>query len=387
MENENPIPKQLQKEEFRFILLNEKIPIEENWQTTNNYRYNHPELLEHIRNGKNYGVVCGYGGLFIMDADHKLIENVINDKFPRTFKVHNHYYFICKDAESYKLKHNEETVADFQYHGKQVVGAGSVHPETNNIYKIQNDLDIAEIDFRDVVRVFPKGSKDIFLDMESYKILNMTPPDGKTYCKVVKPMEYNIIPYETNPDTFKVRFKQVAEIKTEDDLKAKRVFLELPFRALWKKFCDSCCVFGINEDTDVIYFLVDKRSNKDYRLKFITENEFIVNVSVKNIVNNIVNPIVKDIGKKINNNNSKNNNTNYNSNSILHKVKTETKRLELLRILNDPSANNNSRVYLVKFLNYVGYTKEDSLKIIENLNKWSDYNPQTTLRHLEALYK
>lgn len=49
------IPKQLQKEEFRFVLLgkNSKLPIEEDWQNTNNYRYDDPKLLNHLANGGN----------------------------------------------------------------------------------------------------------------------------------------------------------------------------------------------------------------------------------------------------------------------------------------------------------------------------------------------
>jgi|TARA_R100000093_G_C1923633_1_gene66445 hypothetical protein len=55
--------KQLQNEKFRFILLKpkNKIPFEKNWQTTVNYKFNDPKLLQHISNGGNYGVLGGYG--------------------------------------------------------------------------------------------------------------------------------------------------------------------------------------------------------------------------------------------------------------------------------------------------------------------------------------
>ena len=94
------IPKQLQKDCYRFILLRprDKIPIEKGWQTTNNYRYDDPKLLSHIERGGNYGVCTGYGNLLVIDCDNPVIEKMVEDNFPQTFKVHKHYYFKVKNG-------------------------------------------------------------------------------------------------------------------------------------------------------------------------------------------------------------------------------------------------------------------------------------------------
>jgi hypothetical protein len=149
------IPSQLQNENFRFILLKpkSKIPFEKNWQTTANYKFNDPKLLQHILNGGNYGVLGGYGNLLIIDCDSQIIEKMVEDNFPQTFKSHKHYYFICKNARSLKLLKGRETFADIQYKGKQAVGPGSTHPEGHK-YKVKKDLAIVENDFKDVEKVF-----------------------------------------------------------------------------------------------------------------------------------------------------------------------------------------------------------------------------------------
>ena len=101
------IPKQLQREEFRFIPLEGKIPKVKNW-TEFNFTWDHPYIQNHIENGGNYGVVCGYGGLVVIDVDFpkdpKLIPNFervvqeIGNRFPPTFTVKTggggyHFYF------------------------------------------------------------------------------------------------------------------------------------------------------------------------------------------------------------------------------------------------------------------------------------------------------
>ena len=47
-------PQQLQKEDYRFILLKpkSKIPFENDWQNTNNYRYDDNKLIQHINKEK-----------------------------------------------------------------------------------------------------------------------------------------------------------------------------------------------------------------------------------------------------------------------------------------------------------------------------------------------
>ena len=136
----------------------------------NSYKYNDPEILNHIQQGLNYGVVGGFGGLWILDSDMPLTDELIEKNFQKTFKVRKHYYFKCKDAQSLKIHRKENgsfvTYGDFQYWGKQCVGGNSIHP-SGETYEIINDVPIAEIKYQDVLNVFKEFIKDNRTDIET----------------------------------------------------------------------------------------------------------------------------------------------------------------------------------------------------------------------------
>jgi P4 family phage/plasmid primase-like protien len=147
------IPKQLQKEEFRFILLRpkEKIPIEQEWQETNNYKYDDEKLLKHLNNGGNYGVLCGKGYLTVLDGDKEELWKRAIEILPKTFTVKTgrggrHFYFICTELEK-PIRLTNETIGDIgdvQFHKKQVVGPNSTHPAGPK-YEVIIDEPIATI--------------------------------------------------------------------------------------------------------------------------------------------------------------------------------------------------------------------------------------------------
>ena len=146
------IPSQLQKEEFRFVLINpkEKAPFEKMWQLENNYSFDSPRLIEWISKGGNYGVIGGYGNLLIVDFDNKEFEEKISCYLPDTFTIRTgkggtHKYYLCDDPQSFKiLDVNKNTLADIQGKGKQVVGVGSTHPN-GNLYSVCDDKPIATL--------------------------------------------------------------------------------------------------------------------------------------------------------------------------------------------------------------------------------------------------
>jgi hypothetical protein len=158
------IPDQLKNAYFRFIKIAmhdvnaRKRPIESGWQIENNYQYNDNEILDWINENYNYGVVCGYGNLAVIDADHEEIEFIVENRLPRTFTVKTgsggkHYYYIIPDLEKkivlqrpyiendkWMIRH----CGEIQWKGSQVVGPGSIHPN-NNRYAILRDDPIATI--------------------------------------------------------------------------------------------------------------------------------------------------------------------------------------------------------------------------------------------------
>ncbi len=98
------IPKQLQKEEFRFCKLKakDKIPFEKNWQKKG-YQFDDMGLLEHIKGGGNYGCIGGYGNLVIIDIDDpELAEQLEKDFDTFTIKTGSggkHFYFIVENEK------------------------------------------------------------------------------------------------------------------------------------------------------------------------------------------------------------------------------------------------------------------------------------------------
>ena len=127
------IPKQLQKPEFRFVLLlsKDKIPFEPNWQN-NGYRFDDKDLLNHLRNGGNYGIIGGYGKLIIIDIDDKeLADNLskkVNTYSVRTGSGGKHFYMISDWKDNKVLKDKKGEIRAMNY---QVVGPTCIHPNGN----------------------------------------------------------------------------------------------------------------------------------------------------------------------------------------------------------------------------------------------------------------
>lgn len=103
----NEIPRQLQRENIRFIRLNKnsKKPKDVAWNKINSntqYKFNNKILLDWLNENGNYGVICGSGLIVIdVDDDGEELEKYIEENLPKTFTVKSwskenykkHYYF------------------------------------------------------------------------------------------------------------------------------------------------------------------------------------------------------------------------------------------------------------------------------------------------------
>jgi hypothetical protein len=172
------IPKQLQNEEFRFILVaaKEKKPIEKDWVLTNNYKFDNKKLLEHLAKDGNYGVLCGPGNLFVLDIDVKNAKPKDFLEFEKleTFQVQTgggglHVYFVC-DGEIKDFENETLTIGEFKLRGVQVVGPNSIYTNGRTKYEVSKDLEIAEIS----KEKFTKFYENI---ISPYKRKNLTPTD------------------------------------------------------------------------------------------------------------------------------------------------------------------------------------------------------------------
>ena len=200
------IPKQLQKEGFRFILVksNDKIPIEKDWQNKNNYKFDDPKLLAHIHNGGNYGIATGHGNIIGVDFDEQQIQDEIKPLLPKTFTVMSgsgllHLYYIVDTPETIKiLDENNNTLADIQGMKKQLIAPSSIHPN-GNAYVIVEDNEIAKTTIAEIKAAF---GKYIEPKKDKKKVEQHTDTDCDAIKEKIKIKDLLIeknIPIERNP--------------------------------------------------------------------------------------------------------------------------------------------------------------------------------------------
>jgi len=149
------IPEQLRRPEFRFIKVTkrEKAAVEKDWQNTKNYRYDDPELISWLKEGNNYGVLAGHGGLVIIDADSLDVAKDCK-RLPKTFVVQSgsgkgaHFYFfvknLTKNIKFHGKKDKNEDVGQIQATKKYCVGPNCIHP-SGGTYTIIEDRPIAKV--------------------------------------------------------------------------------------------------------------------------------------------------------------------------------------------------------------------------------------------------
>ncbi|MFH1473851.1 MAG: phage/plasmid primase, P4 family [Candidatus Aenigmatarchaeota archaeon] len=153
------IPVHLRDNRFRFVKIKakEKAPFEVNWQSSNNYTFDSQELSEHLAKGGNYGIVCGVGGLVVVDVDREELGKLM-EALPETFVVktgnkdpnRKHFYFICPDCDrKIVVARNGTHYGEIQGIGSQIVGPGSIHPNKKP-YTVLHDKPIATITWKEL---------------------------------------------------------------------------------------------------------------------------------------------------------------------------------------------------------------------------------------------
>jgi putative DNA primase/helicase len=160
------IPDKLKRYGIRFVLVEKgtKKPFQMEWQQKT-IEYDNPELIKHLENGGNYGVMGGgIHDMLLLDFDNERVQNEVIPFLPETFTVKSgsgllHKYFYSDNTESFKIFDEEmNTIADIQGEGKQLIGAGSVHPN-GNTYDIVDDKDIAFVSYAELKALLSKYDK------------------------------------------------------------------------------------------------------------------------------------------------------------------------------------------------------------------------------------
>jgi len=236
------IPKVLQKDMFRFVLLNEKTPIElfytkENGFKTGdivttgyktalqrledqniieildsekkenkkvkirflkdfctNYRYDDNKLLNHIK-VNNYGVLCGVNNLVVIDFDEETYQKEKEKILKDTLIVktggsglYHYYYFLDKEFKkkpvSIEVDGKRTTLVDLQGRGSQVVGPNSINRGTGRRYEIVKDCEISNLTLNELEKTFELNTEDKIKEEEN-KIKKLN-PFMQAVCEKVK---------------------------------------------------------------------------------------------------------------------------------------------------------------------------------------------------------
>jgi hypothetical protein len=140
---------------MRYIKLREhgpksKEPVEK-WRLEEN-QYGLHELREWISSGHNYGVVCGIGGLGVLDVDAPRRVDELGVRPFETYAVktgsggYHLYYKIIGEGKKVIMHDFEGThLGELQFEGQYVVGAGSIHPNGTEYRVVNPDTPILEI--------------------------------------------------------------------------------------------------------------------------------------------------------------------------------------------------------------------------------------------------
>lgn len=158
------LPWQLRNQAYRFYLIKKdsKRPIEKLWTKTKNYFYDNPKLKRHIKQDNNYGLVCGYGSIIVIDFDSKEYYDEVKDKLPKTFTVitagkrlpHLYYHLIDCPQKIKKMKVDDDKknrLCDIQTSGCGVVAPGSI---IGRRYYEPNDEPIRDITLFQIFDIF-----------------------------------------------------------------------------------------------------------------------------------------------------------------------------------------------------------------------------------------
>lgn len=184
------IPQQLKNENFRFILIGQqsKIPLETNWQNSNNYKFNDEKLLKHLEQNNNYGLVAGYDNIRIIDIDDELIatdfltKNVFNTLTIKTGSGRGVHFIIRSD---YNTNHRFiNGIGEFRANNQQVVCANSIHPSGGK-YQIINDKEIQYIDKTTLLKILKSIlEKNGVVDISKQEIVDKEFIENKILIKV-----------------------------------------------------------------------------------------------------------------------------------------------------------------------------------------------------------
>ncbi len=152
------ITEQLKRSEYRFCLVQSKTkkPFEKEWQKGR--CFDDPKLLEHLKNGGNYGVIGGHGKLRILDIDNRELAIKVMEQL-RTFTIKTpgggyHFYFLSDYDKNHVLIDDKGELRANNY---MVVGPGCYAEDLKKghkgSYNIARDTAINTLSTEQILKV------------------------------------------------------------------------------------------------------------------------------------------------------------------------------------------------------------------------------------------
>ena len=159
------IPTILQDDKLRFCRVRKgtKKPFEDEWTKK---LYTWQEIKKHLPK-ENYGVLCGHGGIAVIDSDNVNFQLAVENMLPETYRVktggggtHN-YFFIpeLKNRIVLELDDDKKThLGEVQSFGQQVVAPSSLH-KSGKKYEELNQHPIVTLKFEDLMKAIKPFTK------------------------------------------------------------------------------------------------------------------------------------------------------------------------------------------------------------------------------------
>jgi len=157
--NNFTVPPQFRDLHFRLIKVRPhgKEAVEPGWQKAQNYSWSHPEIVQWIKNGGNYGITPPSGFACFVDADYTEIQTALDSKLPLTFRWStgkpDHYQFAYFTEDEPMGCVPLRDGAYIKGKGGYVIGPGSVHP-SGVVYGSREirDVPVAVVKKEDLMR-------------------------------------------------------------------------------------------------------------------------------------------------------------------------------------------------------------------------------------------
>jgi hypothetical protein len=194
------IPEQLKNARFVLVRPYKKNAFQVDWDEYANYSYGDVDLLRHLENGGNYGVLS-WNGVCTFDIDDNEIFKSTGIKLPLSLIIkrgnHGHYYFTCSDCPETARTRYVLTFGDVRLGGNfYVVGPNCIHPSGDK-YEILHNEPIVDLPYEQVMKIINSygvtkeyigNAKDggvyetsiiDWSDVLGLRCLDILPPSGK----------------------------------------------------------------------------------------------------------------------------------------------------------------------------------------------------------------